>query len=105
MELSPLISASGRLPNRPLHATCEDARAKGAALDRTPMRTMVSALIATALAMPVSVGAQSGLSLCEQFRQHLNERGGSELQPLEEVDHEDGNLKIPGLDIDGDKVE
>lgn len=69
------------------------------------MRTIVPALLATALVVPVPVEAQSGLSLCEQFRQHLSERGTSQLQPLGEVDLGDGNLKIPGLDIDGDKVD
>jgi hypothetical protein len=61
------------------------------------MHTIVSALIATALAMPVPVGAQSGLSLCEQFRQRLSVHGTPELQPLEEVDLGDGNLEIRGL--------
>jgi len=68
-------------------------------------RAIVPALIAMTLVMPAPVVAQSKPSLCEQFRQHLSERGTPKLQPLEEVELGDGKLKIPGLDVDGDKVD
>jgi|SRR6266853_4154947 len=66
---------------------------------------ILAALIAMALlCMPGPVGAQTKPPLCEQFRQHLGERGTPKLQPLEEVDLGDGKLSIPGLDVDGDKI-
>jgi hypothetical protein len=68
-------------------------------------REIVAALAAmTLFGMPWSVEAQAQPSLCEQFRQHLSQRGTPKLQPLEENDLGDGKLKIPDLDVDGDKT-
>jgi hypothetical protein len=67
-------------------------------------RAIVPALIAMTLFMPSPIVAQTRPSLCEQFRQHLSERGAPKLQPLEEVDLGDGKVSISGLDVDGDKA-
>ena len=66
---------------------------------------LVALVAATLLGLPGAGSAQSKPSLCEQFQHHLGERGTPKLQPLVEVDLGNGKLGIPGLDVDGDKIE
>jgi hypothetical protein len=66
-------------------------------------RTIAALIAGSLLGLPASVEAQSK-PLCEQFRQHISERGEPKLQLLEEVDLGDGKLAILNQDVDGDKV-